>query len=69
MTSVTLQHLMREQPLTEDRKKYVQQLANQHGYILDWDRLIAYAETRCGWREDMQRDRDAVRRAKARGCF
>ena len=69
MTSITLEQLMKEQPLTEDRKKYVAQLASQHQYIIDWDRQIAYAETRCGWREDMQRDRDAVRRAKARGCF
>ena len=69
MTSVPLERLMREQPLTEDHKKYVQQLAKQHGYILDWDRLIAYAELRCGWREDMQRDREAVRKARSRGCF
>ena len=69
MTSITLEQLMKETPLTEDRKKYVASLAAQHGYILDWDRLIAYAETRCGWREEMQRDREAVRRARVRGCF
>lgn len=69
MTSIHFEQLMREHKDTPDHRKYVESLARQHGYILEWDRKIAYAETRCGWREDMQRDREAVRRARARGCF
>ena len=69
MTSIDFERLMRDHENTPQHIEYVNSLARQHGYILEWDRKIAYAETRCGWREDMQRDREAVRRARARGCF
>lgn len=69
MTSIDFERLMRDHENTPEHIEYVNSLARSEGYILEWDRKIAYAEIRCGWREDMQRDREAVRRARARGCF
>jgi len=69
MVSADFKRMMSESDGSQRSKEYIEQLARQHGYILEWDKGIAYAETRCGWREEMQRDREAVRRAKARGCF
>jgi hypothetical protein len=69
MVSSDFVRMMNEREHTEDYIKYVESLAKREGYILEWDKRIAYAETRCGWREEIQRDREAVRRARARGCF
>lgn len=69
MTSIDFERLMRDHENTPEHVEYVNSLARREGYILEWDRKIAYAEIRCGWREDMQRDREAVRRARARECF
>lgn len=69
MVSADFVRMMSESDGTPRNKEYIEQLARQHRYILEWDKGIAYAETRCGWKEEMQRDREAVRRARARGCW
>jgi hypothetical protein len=51
-------------------KERINSLAAQHGYRIDWEKGYATsAEVRCGWRESMQKDREAVQRARRRGCF
>jgi len=69
MVSEDFKRMMRESDGSPRSKEYIEQLARHHQYILEWDKGIAYAETRCGWREEIRRDREAVRRARARGCF
>lgn len=45
-------------------KEYVEELARQHQYILNWEKGTAFGETRCGWREEMM-----MRRAMRRECI
>lgn len=69
MVSSDFVRMIKEDDGTPKYRKYVEQLARQHRYILNWNKGFAVAEGRCGWMEEMQRDREAVRRARARGCF
>lgn len=69
MVSSDFERLMKSKPPTPEHKDYVNDLARQNGYILDWEKQIAFAETRCAWREEMQKAREIIRRERKRGCM